>query len=74
MASSRSTPGELHVVPRGVKHRPVPDEDVKLLLVDPRGVANPGDDRSDLTVLGRSSDLVQLRGMTRHDGCTIEND
>ncbi|WP_419950902.1 cupin domain-containing protein [Candidatus Palauibacter sp.] len=42
-------PGELYVVPRGVKHRPVAEEEVKLLLVEPRGVVNTGDERGDLT-------------------------
>ncbi|WP_419164299.1 cupin domain-containing protein [Candidatus Palauibacter sp.] len=42
-------PGELYVVPRGVKHRPVADEEVKLMLVEPRGVVNTGDERGDLT-------------------------
>ena len=42
-------PGELYVVPRGVKHRPVAEEEVKLMLVEPRGVVNTGDERGDLT-------------------------
>ena len=29
-------PGELYVVPRGVKHRPVAEEEAKLMLVEPR--------------------------------------
>lgn len=42
-------PGELYVVPRGVKHRPVAEEEVKLMVVEPRGVVNTGDERGDLT-------------------------
>ncbi|MCY3698987.1 MAG: cupin, partial [Gemmatimonadetes bacterium] len=39
----------LYVVPRGVKHRPVAEEEVKLMLVEPRGVVNTGDEHGDLT-------------------------
>lgn len=42
-------PGELYVVPSGVRHRPVADEEVKLLLIEPRGVVNTGEERGDLT-------------------------
>ncbi len=37
-------PGELYVVPRGVKHRPVADEEAHLLLIEPAGLPNTGDD------------------------------
>jgi mannose-6-phosphate isomerase-like protein (cupin superfamily) len=36
-------PGELFVVPRGVEHRPVAEEEVHLLLIEPKGVPNTGD-------------------------------
>ena len=36
-------PGELFVVPQGVEHRPVADEEVHLLLIEPKGVPNTGD-------------------------------
>lgn len=36
-------PGELYVVPKGVEHRPVCDEEVHLLLIEPRGTPNTGD-------------------------------
>ncbi|HEX8454308.1 MAG TPA: cupin domain-containing protein [Longimicrobium sp.] len=36
-------PGELFVVPRGVEHRPVAREEVKLLLIEPTGTPNTGD-------------------------------
>lgn len=36
-------PGELVVVPRGVEHRPVADEEVELVLFEPAGVVNTGD-------------------------------
>lgn len=35
--------GELFVVPRGVEHRPVADEEAHLLLIEPRGTPNTGD-------------------------------
>jgi len=36
-------PGELFVVPKGVEHRPVADEEVHLLLIEPAGTPNTGD-------------------------------
>ena len=38
-------PGELFVVPRGVEHRPVArGGEVKVLLIEPRGTPNTGDE------------------------------
>lgn len=34
--------GEMFVVPKGVEHKPFADGEVKLLLVEPRGVLNTG--------------------------------
>ena len=34
--------GELYVVPRGVEHKPYAEKEVKLLLIEPRGVRNTG--------------------------------
>ena len=36
-------PGELYVVPRGIKHRPVAEEEAHLLLIEPAGLPNTGD-------------------------------
>jgi mannose-6-phosphate isomerase-like protein (cupin superfamily) len=36
-------PGELYVVPKGVEHRPVAEEEVHLLLIEPTGTPNTGD-------------------------------
>ena len=36
-------PGELFVVPRGVEHRPVAEEEVHILLIEPTGTPNTGD-------------------------------
>jgi len=37
-------PGELYVVPRGARHKPFAEEEVKVLLIEPRGVRNTGDE------------------------------
>jgi len=39
-------PGELFVVPRGVGHRPVAREEVHLLLIEPTGTPNTGDEKT----------------------------
>ncbi len=36
-------PGELYVVPRGVEHCPVAEEEVHLLLIEPQGTPKTGD-------------------------------
>lgn len=35
-------PGELFVVPKGVEHRPIAEEEVHLLLIEPTGTPNTG--------------------------------
>ena len=42
----RLGPGELYVVPRGVEHRPIAEEEVHLLLIEPAGTPNTGDERT----------------------------
>jgi mannose-6-phosphate isomerase-like protein (cupin superfamily) len=37
------TAGEMFVVPKGVEHKPFAEGEVKLLLIEPRGVPNTGD-------------------------------
>ena len=39
-------PGELFVVPRGVEHRPVAEEEVHVLLIEPTGTPNTGDEET----------------------------
>jgi len=34
--------GEMFVVPKGVEHKPYAEKEVKLLLIEPRGVFNTG--------------------------------
>jgi mannose-6-phosphate isomerase-like protein (cupin superfamily) len=41
--------GEMFVVPKGVEHKPFAEEEVKLLLIEPRGVLNTGHEESDRT-------------------------
>jgi mannose-6-phosphate isomerase-like protein (cupin superfamily) len=38
----RVGPGEMFVVPKGVEHKPYAEHEVKLLLIEPRGVVNTG--------------------------------
>ncbi len=35
--------GEMYVVPKGVEHRPVAEQECKMLLIEPRGTVNTGD-------------------------------
>lgn len=35
-------PGELFVVPKGVEHRPVADDEVHVMLIEPMGTPNTG--------------------------------
>jgi mannose-6-phosphate isomerase-like protein (cupin superfamily) len=35
--------GEMYVVRRGVEHKPYAEREVKLMLIEPRGVPNTGD-------------------------------
>jgi mannose-6-phosphate isomerase-like protein (cupin superfamily) len=35
--------GEMYVVGRGVEHKPFAEHEVKLMLIEPRGVPNTGD-------------------------------
>jgi mannose-6-phosphate isomerase-like protein (cupin superfamily) len=39
-------PGEMYVVPKGVEHRPVAQEEVHMLLIEPAGTPNTGDKRT----------------------------
>ena len=42
--------GELVVIPRGVEHLPVAEEEVHVLLLEPKTTVNTGDVRSERTV------------------------
>jgi mannose-6-phosphate isomerase-like protein (cupin superfamily) len=39
-------PGEMFIVPSGVEHRPVAQEEVHMLLIEPSGTPNTGDKRT----------------------------
>ena len=41
--------GEMFVVPRGAEHKPYAENEVKLLLIEPRGVLNTGHEGGELT-------------------------
>jgi len=41
--------GEMYVVPKGVEHKPFAEDEVKVLLIEPRGVVNTGDNDGELT-------------------------
>lgn len=41
--------GEMYVVPKGVEHKPYAENEVKLLLIEPRDVKNTGDKGGDRT-------------------------
>jgi mannose-6-phosphate isomerase-like protein (cupin superfamily) len=41
--------GEMYVVPKGVEHKPYAENEVQLLLIEPCGVRNTGDQGGDRT-------------------------
>ena len=41
--------GEMLVVPKGVEHKPFAEREVKMLLIEPRGVINTGEEGGDMT-------------------------
>ena len=42
--------GEFIIIPRGVKHRPMADEEVHLLLFEPATTINTGNVRNEMTI------------------------
>jgi len=42
--------GEMIVIPKGVEHKPSSENGYKALLIEPEGVSNTGDVRSDITI------------------------
>jgi mannose-6-phosphate isomerase-like protein (cupin superfamily) len=48
--SVRISAGEMFVVPKGVEHKPFAEREVKLLLIEPRGVLNTGHAGGERTV------------------------
>ncbi|WP_013588162.1 cupin domain-containing protein [Paraburkholderia phenoliruptrix] len=43
--------GEMFVVPKGTEHKPFAQGEVKLLLIEPRGVRNTGEDTNERTAV-----------------------
>ena len=41
--------GEMFVIPKKVEHKPVAEDECKILLVEPIGVVNTGDSGGELT-------------------------
>jgi mannose-6-phosphate isomerase-like protein (cupin superfamily) len=39
----------MFVVPKGVEHKPFAEREVKLMLIEPRGVVNTGDVGGEMT-------------------------
>jgi mannose-6-phosphate isomerase-like protein (cupin superfamily) len=42
-------PGEMFIVPKGVEHKPYAKKEVKIMLIEPRGVLNTGNEGGDRT-------------------------
>ncbi|MGA8849889.1 MAG: cupin domain-containing protein [Dehalococcoidia bacterium] len=42
--------GEMIVIPKGVEHKPSSENGYKALLIEPEGVSNTGDVRSEITI------------------------
>jgi mannose-6-phosphate isomerase-like protein (cupin superfamily) len=43
------TPGEVYVVPKGLEHCPVAEEECHVLLIEPRNTPNTGDEKTAVT-------------------------
>ena len=43
-------PGEMIFIPKGVEHRPSSENGYEALLIEPEGVSNTGDVRSEMTI------------------------
>ncbi len=41
--------GEMYVIPKGIEHKPIAETECKVLLIEPKGVVNTGNEVSDLT-------------------------
>src|SRR5689334_5767122 len=46
----RIGPGEFIIIPRGVEHRPAADEEVHMMLLEPKSTLNTGNVRNERTV------------------------
>jgi mannose-6-phosphate isomerase-like protein (cupin superfamily) len=41
--------GEMFIVPKGVRHKPYAEKEVRLMLIEPRGVLNTGHEGGNIT-------------------------
>ena len=41
--------GEMYVIPAGVEHKPYAEKECQIMLVEPKGIINTGDEFSDLS-------------------------
>ena len=41
--------GEMYVVPKGIKHKPVAEKECHIMLIEPKGILNTGEINSELT-------------------------
>lgn len=41
--------GEMFVIPKGIEHKPVAAKECQMMLVEPKGVVNTGETKSNLT-------------------------
>lgn len=46
--------GEMFVIPQNVEHKPYAESECKIMLVEPKGVVNTGQERTNLTAEGDS--------------------
>lgn len=46
----RLDPGEFVIIPKGLKHQPVAEEEVHAVLIEPKTTLNTGDTRNERTV------------------------
>ena len=42
--------GEMYIVPKGVEHKPYADKECKILIIEPKGIINTGEEEGELTV------------------------
>jgi len=57
----RVAAGEMFVVPKGVEHKPYAEHEVKLLLIEPRGVLNTGHEGGGRTAENDCLDLTAAK-------------
>ena len=42
--------GEFLIIPKGIEHKPVAEEEVELILIEPKTIVNTGDTQSERTI------------------------